>query len=224
VPTETRDNLDPTENPGMFSVDDGQAEFAKPGPNGKSCKSCHENPEKGKKTWAATMPKYEPRLKKVLVIEEFIARHAKAATGADLLMETKPNIDLAIYLRSLANGTPVNVDTKSKEAKAALARAEKLAAAKIGQLNFACNDCHKTGANKWIRGQILAAYEGAFAHFPTYRTSRSEPWTFGRRMQWCNVAIRANELPPGAAEYADLELYVASLNNGKPLDVPGIRH
>ena len=148
VPTETRDNLDPTENPAMFSVDEGQALVAKPGPNGKSCKSCHEKPEQAKKTWAATMPKYEPRLKKVLVIEEFIARHAKATTGADLLMETKPNIDLAIYLRNLANGTPINVDTKGKEEKAAIARAEKLAQAKIGQLNFACNDCHKTGANK----------------------------------------------------------------------------
>ena len=43
-------------------------------------------------------------------------------------------------------------------------------------------------------------------------------------MQWCNVAIRANEMAPGAAEYAELELYIASLNNGKPLNVPGIRH
>jgi sulfur-oxidizing protein SoxA len=224
VPTETRDNLDPTENPGMFSVDDGKAQFAKAGPNGKSCASCHEKPEAAFKTWATTMPKYEPRLKKILVAEEFIARHAKASTGADLLMETKPNIDLAIYLRFLANGNPVKVDTKNKEAKAAIERAKKLVTAKVGQLNFSCNDCHLTGAGKWIRGQTLAAYEGAFAHFPTFRTSRSEAWTFGRRMQWCNVAIRANEMAPGAPQYADLELYIASLNNGKVLDVPGIRH
>jgi sulfur-oxidizing protein SoxA len=38
------------------------------------------------------------------------------------------------------------------------------------------------------------------------------------------VAIWANELPPDAKEYGDLELYLASLNNGLKLNVPGIRH
>jgi sulfur-oxidizing protein SoxA len=37
------------------------------------------------------------------------------------------------------------------------------------------------------------------------------------------VAIRTNELPPDVPEYGDLELHLAARNNGKPLDVPGIR-
>jgi hypothetical protein len=68
-----------------------------------------------------------------------------------------------------------------------------------------------------------SSYEGACAHFPTYRTSRSEPWVLRRRLAWCNVAIRTNELPPDVPEYGDLELHLAARNNGKPLDVPGIR-
>ena len=33
------------------------------------------------------MPKWEPRLKKVLGVEEFITRHAKATAGKDWLMQ-----------------------------------------------------------------------------------------------------------------------------------------
>ena len=224
VPVETRDNLDPTENPGMFSVDEGKALFAKVGPSGKSCASCHEKPEQAFKTWAASMPKWEPRMNKVMVIEEFVARHAKATTGADLLMETQPNIDMAVYLRYLANGMPIQVDLESPEAKAALERGKKLTTVKVGQQNFTCNDCHETGANRWVRGQYLAAYKGAYAHFPTFRTSQGAVWDFPRRLQWCNVAVRANELMPDAPEYGELTLFIAGQNQGIPLNVPGIRH
>jgi sulfur-oxidizing protein SoxA len=198
--------------------------FKKAGPAGKACVSCHEKPEEAFKTWAATMPKWEPRLKKVMVIEEFVARHAKATTGADLLMETQPNLDMAVYLRHLANGTPINVDIESKDAKAAYERGKALTGKKVGQQNFTCNDCHETGANRWVRGQYLAAYKGAFAHFPTFRTSTGGLWDLPRRLQWCNVAVRANELPPDAPEYGDLTLFLAAQNEGLPLSVPGIRH
>jgi sulfur-oxidizing protein SoxA len=224
APRETRDNLDPTENPGMFSVDEGKALFAKVGATGKSCASCHETPEKAFKTWAAGMPKWEPRMKKVMVVEEFVARHAKATTGADLLMETQPNIDMAVYLRFLANGTPVKVDVTSKDGKAALERGKLLTTKKVGQQNFTCNDCHETGASRWVRGQYLAAYKGAFTHFPTFRTSQGAVWDMPRRLQWCNVAVRANELAPDAPEYGEITLFLAAQNEGLPLSVPGIRH
>jgi len=93
-----------------------------------------------------------------------------------------------------------------------------------GQLNFACVDCHKTHADKWIRGQRLAVFKGMIDHFPTYRTSRDETWDLHRRFQWCGVAVRANELPPGSPEYGDLEIYLTFSNNGQTLSVPGIRH
>jgi len=63
-----------------------------------------------------------------------------------------------------------------------------------------------------------------YDHFPTYRTSRGEIWDINKRFQWCNVSVRANELPPYAPEYGDLEIYLATLNNGRILSVPGLRH
>ena len=57
-----------------------------------------------------------------------------------------------------------------------------------------------------------------------WRTSRSEVWDVRKRFEWCNVQIRANELPPDAAEYGELELYLMSLSQGLKLTAPNIRH
>jgi L-cysteine S-thiosulfotransferase len=224
APVEKRENLDPLDNPGMWAVDKAQALFNKKMASGFACVTCHDDPAKGFKTWAATMPKWEPRLDKVLGVEEFITRHARTTSGADWPMETDNNRAMAIYLRYLANGTPIALDTTSVEAKTALARGKALSERKIGELNFACTDCHGKSANHWIRGQWLGEPKGQYDHFPTWRTSLLAIWDIRQRFQWCQVNIRADELPPDAKEYGDLELYLASQNEGLMLNVPGIRH
>ncbi|MDH5181072.1 MAG: sulfur oxidation c-type cytochrome SoxA [Gammaproteobacteria bacterium] len=224
TPVESRDNLDPIENPAMAAMEQGEALFKSKGANGKSCISCHTKPKNRFKKWAAGMPTYSNKLKKVIGVEEFVARHAMATTGDNYLMQSEQNISLSIYLRYLANGTPIAVKAEGKEAGAAAARGEDLSKRKIGQLNFACVDCHQLAANHWIRGQWLGGSKGQTPHFPTWRTSKSEIWDIRKRFQWCNVAIRANELAPDAAEYGDIELYLTMQNNGLKLNVPGIRH
>lgn len=226
IPVEDRDNLDPFVNNAMSAIERAEAAWRKNGPSGKSCVSCHADATKEFKSWATTMPRYEPRLKKVMGVQEFVTRHARATTGDNWLMQSPANADMGIYLHYLANGTPFKVDTQSKEHKAALARANKLLERKVGQLNFACMDCHSParGANKWIRGQYLGELKGQVDHFPLWRTSRSEIWDIRKRLQWCNVAVRANELPPDAPEYGDLELALTAISNGITLSAPGIRH
>ena len=224
APVEKRENLDPIENPGMWAVDKAQELWNQTGAAGKSCQSCHTDAKEAFKTWAASMPKWEPRLNKVLGVEEFVTRHAKATTGADWLMETDENRAMSVYLHYLANGTPIKVDTTSPEAKAAIERGKELSARKVGQLNMACTDCHGKVANHWIRGQWLGEPKGQYDHFPTWRTSLLAIWDIRQRFQWCQVNIRADELPPDAKEYGDLELYLAAQNEGQKLSVPGIRH
>jgi sulfur-oxidizing protein SoxA len=185
APVEKRENLDPIENPGMWAVDKAQELWNQTGAAGKSCQSCHTDAKEAFKTWAASMPKWEPRLNKVLGVEEFVTRHAKATTGVDWLMETDENRAMSVYLHYLANG-------------------------KV--------------ANHWIRGQWLGEPKGQYDHFPTWRTSLLAIWDIRQRFQWCQVNIRADELPPDAKEYGDLELYLAVQNDGQKLSVPGIRH
>ncbi len=224
VPVEKRDNLDPIENPAMWAVEKAEALFKQRTASGFACATCHNDPKTQFKTWAAAMPKWEPRLNKVLGVEEFITRHAKATTGADWMMETDDNRAMSVYLHFLANGEPIKVDTASAEAKAAIARGVELSKRKVGQLNMACTDCHGIAANKWIRGQWLGEPKGQYDHFPTWRTNLLAIWDIRQRFQWCQVNIRADELPPDAKEYGDLEFYLATQNEGLKLSVPGIRH
>lgn len=225
-PVENRDALDPFVNPAVDHIDAGKALTRQAGPSGKSCVSCHVDPKAAFTGWAVTMPKWEPRLNKILGVEEFIYRHARATTGAEYRMQSAANTDLTVYLHSLSNGRPIAVDDKSADAKAAIARGKELYVTKIGQLNFACADCHTVdkGANKWLRGQFLGEPSGQYDHFPNYRTSRSEIWDIRKRLQWCNIQVRANELPPDAPEYGELELYLATLSQGLKLTTPNIRH
>ena len=223
-PVEKRDNLDPIENPAMWAVDKAQELWKQAGAAGSSCNTCHSDPKTSFKTWAASMPMWEPRLNKVLGVEEFVTRHAKATTSASWPMETEENRAMSVYLHFLANGAPLRVDTSSAGAKAAMERGKELSARKVGQLNMACTDCHGKVANHWIRGQWLGEPKGQYDHFPTWRTSLLAIWDIRQRFQWCQVNIRADELPPDAKEYGDLEFYLAVQNEGQKLSVPGIRH
>ena len=223
-PVEKRDNLDPIENPAMWAVDKAQELWKQAGAAGSSCNTCHSDPKTSFKIWAASMPMWEPRLNKVLGVEEFVTRHAKATTSASWPMETEENRAMSVYLHFLANGAPLKVDTSSPGAKAAMERGKELSARKVGQLNMACTDCHGKVANHWIRGQWLGEPKGQYDHFPTWRTSLLAIWDIRQRFQWCQVNIRADELPPDAKEYGDLEFYLAVQNEGQKLSVPGIRH
>ena len=221
MPVEDRDALDPFVNPAAERIEVGAALFKQSGPNGQACFACHATPAASFKRWAVEMPKWEPRLSKVLGVEEFIARHAKATTGADVPMQSAGNNDLSIYLH---NGEAIKVDLSSPEMKAAYERGVKLSELKVGQFDFACIDCHQQAANKWIRGQWLGEPKGQFDHFPLWRTSRNQVWDIRKRFQWCTVQVRANELPPDAVEYGELELYLRKMNEGLVLTAPNIRH
>ena len=225
-PRESRDNLDPTENPAMFAFDRGKELFSRTGANGQSCATCHATPETQLKTWAARMPRFEPRLNKVLGVEEFITRHARATTGGDFPMQGAENVALSIYLHNLANGETIRPDMSSDGARKAAASGRALMQRKLGQLNMACVDCHtrEKHAFKWARGQYLVESRGTIAHFPTWRTSRGDIWDIRKRFQWCNVSVRANDLPPDAREYGDIEMALAELNKGEKINSPGIRH
>ena len=226
APVENRDNLDPTENPALFGLDRGREVFKRAGGNGKACASCHAVPESAFKSWAARMPRFEPRLKRVLGVEEFITRHARATTGDEIPMQSDDNTGLSIYLHNLANGAAINPDVSSPGAQQAVKNGAALMNRKVGQLNLACVDCHtrERHANKWVRGQYLVESKGTVAHFPTWRTSRGDIWDIRKRFQWCNVSVRANELPPDAREYGDIELALAAMNKGEKINSPGIRH
>lgn len=224
------DNLDPTNNPGVLLADDAMKEWTKKGPTGKACADCHAGgPEKSMKGVATKYPKYVAKYGRVMSIEDLLSVHAPETTGQAMPSESQANLNMTILVKMQSNGMPVNVDLTSPEAKAALERGKATFYKKVGERNHSCADCHTNapgkGANRFLGGRLLGDVEaGLTNHFPTWRTNFAKVWDMRKRFQWCMLPLGMNYLPADSVEYAELELYLTSFAQGKPMSVPGIRH
>lgn len=224
------DNLDPTNNPAVLLADDAMEDWSKKGLAGKSCAECHTGgPERAMRGVAARFPKYVPKYGRVMAVEDYLAVHAPETTGREMAAESPANLNMSILVKMQSNGMPVALDLSSPEARAALERGKAGFYKRVGQRNHACADCHTNapgkGAGKFLGGRLLGDVEdGLTNHFPTWRTNFAKVWDMRKRMQWCMLPLGMNYLPADSIEYAELELYLASFAQGKPMSVPGIRH
>jgi sulfur-oxidizing protein SoxA len=222
------DNLDPTNNPGMLLADSGDALWTARGPAAKACADCHAGGvERAMRGAATRYPRFVKAYGRVMSIEDFLTAHGPETTGRPLPAESTDNLHLTMLIKRASNGLPVTVDTSSREARAAIARGKATFEKRVGQRNHACADCHASdkGAHKFLGGRFLAdVREGLTKHFPLWRTDRSEVWGMRKRFQWCMTPLGTNMLAADSIEYAELELYLTTFDNGKPLSVPGIRH
>jgi sulfur-oxidizing protein SoxA len=222
------DNLDPTNNPAVVRAEDAEALWSAKGPAGKACADCHAGGAATSMRGVATRyPRPVAAHGRVMAIEDFLSVHGPERTGTALPVESAPNVDLTMLIKMASNGMPVAIDTTSPAARAALERGRATFAKRVGERNHSCADCHTHdhGADKFLGGRLLADVRaGLTRHFPTWRTSQNDAWDMRRRFQWCMTPLGTNMLPADAVEYAELELYLAQFDVGKPMSVPGIRH
>jgi sulfur-oxidizing protein SoxA len=222
------DNLDPTNNPAMITAEGALGAWAKAGSKGKSCASCHEaSPAKSMKGVATGYPKYLAKYGRVMAIEEFLQMHAPETTGTSLPSQSGGNAAMSILVKMQSNGMPVKLDLSSPEMKAAVARGDATFHKKVGKRNNSCADCHsKQGAaGTFLGGRPLGdAKDGYVKHFPLFRTASGKIWDVRKRFQWCMLPLGMNYLASDSIEYAELELYLMTFEQGKPISVPGIRH
>ncbi len=224
------DNLDPTNNPGVIEAESAEKAWAAKGSKGKSCADCHAGGvEKSMKGIAARYPRFVKEHGRIMSMEEFLQSHGPATTGTDLPSESKANLNMTMLVKMQSNGMNVNLDLTSPEAKSALKRGEATFNKRVGQRNHACADCHDVGAgkggDKFLGGRLLGTREsGLMNHFPLWRTNFSKVWDARKRFQWCMLPLGMNYLASDSVEYSELEFYLTSFGQGKPLSVPGIRH
>ena len=222
------DNLDPTNNPAVVRAESAEGAWSRKGPAGKSCADCHAGgAAKSLRGVAVRYPKHVPQYNRVMAIEDYLAVHGPGTTGTPLPIEGAENLDLTMLVKMASDSMPVVIDTSSAPARAALARGKATFYRRVGERNHACADCHTPdkGANKFLGGRFLGdATSGLTRHFPTWRTSQNDAWDMRKRFQWCMTPLGTNMLAADAIEYAELELYLTQFDNGKPLNVPGIRH
>jgi len=228
-PTGFGDNLDPTNNPAVVRAEAAAEDlWTRRGTVGKSCADCHAGgPLAAMRGVATRYPRHVAPYGRVLSIEDLLEVHGPERAGLPLPAESADNLDLAMVVKMASNGMPVQLDLSTPEHRAALERGRATFSRRVGQRNHACADCHTAGkgADRFLGGRLLASVEhGLTRHFPTWRTSQSDVWDMRKRMQWCMTPLGMNMLAADAVEYAELELFLASFDQGKPISVPGIRH
>ncbi|MBI1963132.1 MAG: sulfur oxidation c-type cytochrome SoxA [Candidatus Rokubacteria bacterium] len=222
------DNLDPTNNPGVLLAEGAETLWVAKGPAGKACADCHAGgAAKAMRGVATRYPKFVKAYGRVMSVEDFLTVHGPDTTGRPYPAQSADNLNLTMHVKMASNGLPVDLDTASPEARAALARGKATFYRRVGERNHACADCHTPdkGANKFLGGRLLGnVFDGFTKHFPLWRTSQAEVWDMRKRFQWCMTPLGMNMLPADAVEYAELEMFLTTFDQGKPLSVPGIRH
>ena len=95
---------------------------------------------------------------------------------------------------------------------------------RLEEMDVASDEEPNAGWEIILRRLLANVEKGLTRHFPTWRTSQGDVWDMRKRMQWCMTPLGVNMLAADAVEYAELELFLSSFDQGKPMSVPGIRH
>jgi sulfur-oxidizing protein SoxA len=212
-------------HPGYLALEKGEKLFkfwAKREPSFRTCLGEGKIDLKG---LAASYPKYDPKLKKIMTVESRVEHCAQTALWENFKQGSPANNQISLYFKSLSAYTPIKVDTGSAEIMASYQRGEKLFYAKVGQYNFACASCHTSSGllGQRFRGQVPTSPFGDAAHFPTYRTALGDIESLQQRFMRCNLQARTKALPPGDPAYTDLEVFYTVLSNDYPVSVPSVR-
>jgi L-cysteine S-thiosulfotransferase len=221
------DPLDSSTNPAILIAESALAAWSTKGPSGKACADCHEGGlEKAMKGVATRYPKFMSTYGRVMSIEDYLTVHTPERTGDEMLAQSPAHLAMTILIKMQSNGMPVSIDVTSPEARAAYERGRALYYQRVGQRNHSCADCHDAdrGAGRYAGARVLSvAANGLTKHFPVWFTIPRSIWSIRTRFQFCMLPLGTNYIAADAPEYADLELYLTSFDNGKPMSVPGIR-
>lgn len=222
-------NLDETRNPAVIFADVGLDIWEEPGKNGKSCASCHEGDiDQSMKGVAVGFPKFMAAYNRVVSLEDFLSAHGPETAELELPLESNENVFLSARIKMASNGMPLSIDLNMPEHRAALKKGKETFYRRIGQRNHSCADCHsdERAGKKWLGGRYIGRAilkNGLTRSYPAWRTSFGEVWSLRKRFQWCMLPHGANNLSADAEEYADLELYMTSFEQGKDINVPGLK-
>ena len=211
---------DPSLNPAMFWVGDGEALWSKPsGQNGKSCASCHGDAKKSMRGVATSFPKMVRG--KLQTLESQINQCRSQAQGLSILpYESKELLSLTAYVAHQSKGMPIEV-RETAENKNAMQKGRQSFYERMGQLNLSCAQCHEERAGLKLGGATIP--QGHPNAYPIYRLEWQTLGSLQRRLRNCMSGVRAQQFEYGSPEMAQLELFLAARARGLPLESPGVR-
>ena len=209
-------------NPGMLWVERGERLWREPaGAGGRACASCHADARASMKGAAARYPVFDAKAGRLFNLEGRINECRAAHQGAaPLPYESEALLSLTAYVAHQSRGLPVAVAIDGA-AREHLDAGERLYHQRRGQLNLSCAQCHDANWGRKLGPETIS--QGHPNAYPAYRLEWQTLGSLQRRFRSCLSGIRAEMLPYGAAEYLDLELYVAWRAGGLAVETPGVR-
>ncbi|CAN5727398.1 sulfur oxidation c-type cytochrome SoxA [soil metagenome] len=213
---------DDTANPGMLTVQDGEALWNKPaGTSGKSCVACHAQAASSMRGVAARYPAFDAALARPITLSQRINQcRQQHQQGAPLKPESQDLLALEAFVALQSRGLPI---APSDDPRMAPARAlgQALWQQRIGQINLSCTQCHDAQAGRKLAGSLIPQ-----AHptgYPIYRLEWQGMGSLQRRIRGCMSGVRAEPYAFDAQELVALEAYLAVRAKGMPLESPGVR-
>ena len=209
-------------NPGYFTVDRGRELFNAIGTNGKSCVNCHgDDGETLDIVRLARFPVFDPLTQKPMTLQGRIHACSQQHLGnAPMKYDSKPAIALETFVRNLARGESIDVETDGPLAPF-VQKGKAYFEARRGQMDMACSHCHVNYVGLRLRAQVLS--QGQLNGYPTYRLANQRVNAIHQRFRQCENRLRATFQKAGADDYVNLELYLMSRGNGLPIETPAVR-
>ncbi len=201
-------------NPGMLWVAEGEALFQRQG-----CASCHT---RASLRGAATRyPAWDAAHQRPVNLAGQISQCREARLGLPPQAEEAPELlALTAYVANLSRGLSLQPSADPALAPARQ-RGEALFRQRRGQLNLSCAQCHEDNAGRHLSGALIP--EGHSNGYPLYRLEWQALGTLQRRLRNCLAGVRSEPPPPGAVEYLELEVFLASRAKGLAVETPAVR-
>ncbi len=209
-------------NPAMLWVAEGEAQWNEvPSSTAKSCAGCHGDATASMRGVAARYPAFDEHTGKAIDLQQRInacrTQHQQQPAFAS---ESRPLLGLAAYLGLQSRGLPV-APPNDPRLVPALERGEKLFHTAMGQLNFACAQCHDANWGKRLAGSPIP--QAHATGYPIYRLEWQGMGSLQRRLRNCMTGVRAEPFPYGADELVELELYLNQRAAGMTVETPAVR-
>jgi L-cysteine S-thiosulfotransferase len=209
-------------NPAMLWVERGAKMWnERAGSAGRSCADCHRDAAQTMRGVAAAYPKFDAARGRLFNLEGRINVCRGEHQGAQpLKYESEELLSITAYVASQSRGLPVHVSIDGPARKhfdagrAAYYR-------RRGQMNLACAHCHEQNWGRRLFAETIT--QGHPNGYPAYRMEWQTLGSEERRLRACLSGVRAEMLPYGASEYADLELFLAWRAQGLKIEAPAVR-
>ncbi len=214
---------DDTVNPGMLWLQEGAALWrAAPSPGGRACAGCHGEAEKSMRGVAARYPAFDEKLARPLSLAQRInacrERHQQATRWAT---ESPPLLSLEVYVAHQSRGLPLAPVLGDPRLAPHRQRGEALYRRRLGQLDLSCAMCHDQRAGQRLGGSVMP--QAHATGYPTYRLEWQALGSLQRRLRGCLTGVRAEPFALDAAEWVELELYLATRSAGMAVETPAVR-